>query len=430
MAIWLALYGLFAITFARFQIRGDALVYFNLMRRFFGEHPDFAFAYQFGSNVWNAPFFLAGRLCGALFGHEPHIFHVSFEEIWTTIAAQAAFLTILYVGWRLLRDLRLPAGASVLFVTALGSPLFFYVVFDPAMKHATDTLYVTAAVFLLLRILRGARDLDAALLGALVGVSVNTRYVNVAFFFVVGCGLLFANRRRALAVSLSAAVVVGAVLYSLPALRGIPYFHPTYFPKSAVARLAIGPSPTLADTRNPLNGFDPLIPLKMLFSAHRGLFFWTPLTFLGTIGFLLRLRSERDQTVRRFLWILLLASAALVLSHVTWAEWDGAFSFSSRFLTALFPLELIGVAELVRRFRGYVYVPFAACIVWSFILLFIHVVGYDGITAGDSALTELSHLRLEPQNLRHKVDHLAIDRWTYLWGLVVHGEDPEHVHGP
>ena len=81
MAVAFAIYGLFAMTFAHFQVNGDGLVYFNPMRRFFGEHPDFAFAYQFGSDIWNWPFFLVGKRSSAIFGLQPHAFHVSFEEL-------------------------------------------------------------------------------------------------------------------------------------------------------------------------------------------------------------------------------------------------------------------------------------------------------------------------------------------------------------
>src|SRR3954468_15189344 len=54
MAATLAVYGIVAASFARFQIKNDGASYFNMMQRFFGEHPDSAFAYQFGSDVWNA----------------------------------------------------------------------------------------------------------------------------------------------------------------------------------------------------------------------------------------------------------------------------------------------------------------------------------------------------------------------------------------
>ena len=109
---------------------------------------------------------------------QPHTFHVSFEEISITIAAQAAFVLTLYLGWRLLRELDLPAGPAVLFLTTFGSPLFYYVVFEPAMKHAVDTLWITAAVYVLLRIYDEGTDRQAVLLGLLVAVALNTRYVN------------------------------------------------------------------------------------------------------------------------------------------------------------------------------------------------------------------------------------------------------------
>ena len=55
-------------------------------------------------------------------------------------------------------------------------------------------------------------------------------------------------------------------------------------------------------------------------------------------------------TVCAFLWTLLAAFTALLLVHTIWRQWDGGFAFSQRFLTSLFPLFLIGIAELQRRF--------------------------------------------------------------------------------
>ena len=56
--------------------------------------------------------------------------------------------------------------------------------------------------------------------------------------------------------------------------------------------------------------FDLRVPAKMLFSLQRGLFLWTPLTLLASIGFALLLRSRRDR--RPYLWGL--AVSALCLS--------------------------------------------------------------------------------------------------------------------
>jgi hypothetical protein len=428
MAAGLAVYAAFAVTFATFQVKGDAAVYFNLLRRFFGEHPDFAFAYQFGSDVWNWPFFLVGKGLGAIFGFEPHIFHVSFEEISITVATNAAFVLILYLSWRLLKELGLPRGPAVLLGTTFGTPLFYYVVFEPAAKHTVDTLVLTAASLVLLLLLRGGTDKNAVILGTLAGVSLNIRYVNVAFFaaFAVALGLRY---RRALFIALPTAAVVGLTIFVLPALRGISYFVPSYFPKSQAARFAAGlTSPTpIASTSNPLNGFDALIPFKMLFSDHRGLFVWTPLTAVAVVGYLLLLRRVREP--RPFLWTLLGAAIALLLIHTIWGQWDGGFSFSTRFLTGLFPLFVIGIAELRRRIELWLIPILAVCIAWSLALGFTHYIGYDGISERDGAARLVSVIVHRHADLRKRVDARGDERWTYLWGLV-RGQDPEHVHGP
>jgi hypothetical protein len=427
MAVGLAIYGVFALTFAHFQITGDALVYFNLLRRYFGEKTDFAFAYQFGNDLWNLPFFLVGKGLSEIFGATPHMFHVSFEEISITVATQVAFVLTLYFGWRLLRELDLPATTTVLFLTAFGSPLFYYVIFEPAMKHAVDTLVMTAATLVTLRIYTKGTDRQAIALGALVGLSVNIRLINCAFFVVIA-GALALYRRRALAVGAVTALIVGPAIFALPAVRGISYFRPSYFPKSAVRRIALGEHPIIAGTTNPLNGFDPTIPLKMLFSDRRGLFVWTPLTAFAVIGFILLLRAARNDARRPFLLTLMAASVALLVGHVPWAEWDGGWSFSSRFLTALFPFFLVGVAGLRRYWGARVYPILAICVAWSMLLASVHVVGYDGLNAGQTATDMVRVYSRAPEAFQHKIDKRATERWRYLWGLL-HGEDPMHVNG-
>jgi hypothetical protein len=424
MAVWLTAYGFFALSFASFGIRGDGETYFNLLRRFFGEHPDFAFAYQFGSDFWNWPFFLAGKGLGAIFGLEPKTFHVTFEELSITLATNVAFIVILYLTWQLLRDLGLPHTPAILFVTTFGSPLFFYVVFDPAGKHAVDTLVLTAATLLVLRLFRNPRDGTAIALGALAAVSLNTRWINVAFFAAILVGLWVSNRRVAL-IGSATTIVLAPVLYGIPALRGISYFVPSYFPKSSTAA---GAHPVVGGVANPLNGFNPLIPLKMLFSIHRGLFVWTPLTAIAVVGFVLLLRRERDPIRRRLLRTLGAASLCLLLAHVIWGQWDGGFAFSQRFLTGLFPLYAIGIAELVRRVGALLYIPLALCVVWALMLAFVHVIGYQGISQADGADQSVHALAHNFGVMHHRWNLRWQNRWKYLWNLP-QGRDPQHVHG-
>jgi hypothetical protein len=131
--------------------------------------------------------------------------------------------------------------------------------------------------------------------------------------------------------------------------------------------------------------FDPFVPVKMLFTIRRGLFVWTPLTFFGVIGYLSLIK--RDRRNRTFLTGLGLSALALLLVHSVWpAYWDGGFSFSERFLTALFPVFVIGVAELLSRGRMLLVGPLLVlCVAWSGFLAVHHFYGYDGVSRADGA---------------------------------------------
>jgi len=432
MGVAFGLYALFALTFSAFQIRGDGLVYFNLLRRFFGEQPDFAFAYQFGSDVWNAPFFLVGKLFASVFGAKPTIFHVSFEEISITLAANAAFVATIYLGWRILRELDLPRGPAVLFLTAFGTPLFFYVVFEPGAKHAADTLYLTAATFVLLRATSRLERSDAVWLGVLAALSINTRWgVNAAFFAAIAVAAALAGRWRDLATGAVVAFLLGTIVFALPAARGIPYYIPKINPEPGATYIAAGHGSVVggvvafgaADL-----GEHAAIPFKMLFSEHRGIFLWTPLTALAAVGFGLAVREATRTGQRRGFYLTLLAGGvAILVTHVTWSKWDGGFAFSQRFLTALFPIFLIGVAELVRRTRGWIYPALALTVAWAIAIAFVHNIGYDGVSERDGIGRVVQAGWDNRHNLRHKVRIDAEDRWKYLWGLL-RGYDSKHLN--
>ena len=66
------------------------------------------------------------------------------------VASTAAVIAIFYVSWRLIRELGLPGGPGAILLTVFGSPLFYYAIFQPGLKHAFDTLLVSVLALLLL----------------------------------------------------------------------------------------------------------------------------------------------------------------------------------------------------------------------------------------------------------------------------------------
>jgi hypothetical protein len=385
-ALGLGVFVLFAATFNDGLVHDDGTSYFDFLRRLFGADSS-GVAYQFGSAIWNAPFWLASQLVAVRGGLD----HVQSGQVAVNVASAVAVLVALYLGWRILRALDLPRGAAVLMLTLFGTPLYYYGALSASYKHAADALYATALFWFVWRATRpAATRLDSFAVGALLALLIATRWANVAFCLVVVGAFVVLRRRRQVVWIVSALVACAALLFSLPIIRHIPYASPptpTYglgstsldVPAALQSqRLATGASiidPVLRQTN-----FSVTAPLKMLFTLHRGLFVFTPLTLFATVGFVLLVR--RDRRNRAFLLTLGLSALALLLIHSFWGKlWDGGGSFSQRFLTGLFPFFLVGTAELVRRRRNIAIAVLSLCVAWS---LFIGLVQFNGYYRGSA----------------------------------------------
>jgi hypothetical protein len=252
---------------------------------------------------------------------------------------------------------------------------------------------------------------------------ISVRYANI----VLLTGVLFVLlRRRALTqayVTTSTAVVGATCILALPLLLGIPYglppaetaaggrrpaavqpgLEPGAPPPPAAARLAAASEPvSVGGGVDNLSSFkvDFAAPVKMLFTVKRGLFVWTPLTAFGVLGYLLLLR--RDRRHRTFLVGLGLSSVALLLVHILWGGfWAGGFSFSQRFLTALFPLFVIGIAELLARTRMRIAPLLLACVAWTAFLALHHFYGYNFVSEDDGADRIVELYRTDEESARN-----------------------------
>ena len=425
----LAFYLLFVVTFASFRVNNDGLVYYNFLRRFLGEDVPAAHSREFGAALFNVPFYAVAKGFQKLTPLHS-AFGAPLGQVSITVASTAAVLVTLYLGWRILGELELPNGPAVLLITLFGSPLFYYAVFQPSYKHAVDVLFATLFAFLLLRATEGADRRLLLALGACLGVMVTIRYVNVAFFAGVLTAFLVRRQPRAAGTVALAMLVTALAVVSLPGLRGIRYSQP---PQSAAVAVPLeaGLLPNRLEhpcrevylahrlsltqcLRNRLGvEVAPRVPVLMLVSVRRGLFLWTPLTLVAAFGFALLYRRRPDR--RAFLAGMLAATAALVLIHGIWGGfWWGGFSFSQRFLCALFPFFLLGVAEIVRRFGRAGWAVLAVCAVFSIFVAFNLYVGYKGESERDGIDTIVrlytSGERTPPQLIRLIGRH-AWARW-------------------
>jgi hypothetical protein len=424
----LGLYALFAVTFASFRVSNDGLVYFDFLRRLLGEHVK-GVAYQFGVAYFNLPFYLGGRALQEL--GVGSIFDAPPPQAAITLASNVALVLTLWLGWRLLRRLDLPRGPAVLFLALFGSPLFYYTAFQPSYKHAVDALGVTLLALLLLLAVERPDDRVALGVGAVLAALFSIRYANVGL--VPGAALPFVLRRdgRRFGLAVVALVVTGAVLFAIPPARGIHFKKgaavalraPAHEPQVELAgilpsgnTLCKGYSYHLSLRQCLHNKFGiwPIgrAPLWMLFSVRRGLFLWTPLTALALVGLALAFQSR--PTHRRYLAVLAVCTVGLVWVHALWGDfWTNGFSFSQRFLASLFPVFLVGVAELVRRWRQWAVAALTLCALFSVYVGFNHFIGYRGISERDNLGTVVTTNgdRDVAETLR-LIGHRARERWT------------------
>lgn len=407
MLMSIAAYLLIAASYIQARISDDGVIYYDFMRRLAGEDVK-AHAYQFGVVFWNLPFYLVSRIVTDARGTDV-VGHLSVGVMSVAAASTAAILAIFYVSWLLLRDLELRGSPEAILLAVFGSPLFYYAIFQPGLKHAFDALLATVLALLLLRASLRPTDTRLAIaIGVVVASLITVRYANIAL--LAGILYVFLRRRafiQAYATTATAIACAAAILL-LPLALGVPYGLPPAQAAPVVEQTAVGgsgakqgldsrmlagrivaaPAPERpASTGGGVDDvssfkFEFLAPLKMLFTLKRGLFVWTPLTLFGVVGYLMFLRRAREQ--RTFLIGLGLSALALLLIHMVWgAFWTGGYSFSQRFLTSMFPLFAIGISELLGRRRMLVAPLLVACVAWTGFLALHHFYGYDNVGPAD-----------------------------------------------
>jgi len=367
--VWVGFVANFAVLYIA---GGDAPYQYQWVQRLYGQraHAD---GYFFGLGLLEAPFYGIGRLLRRTGVHIVGGFPVEMVMVALgtgLVVVPAGFLLV-----RLLRALDLAAIGTSLLAAFFGTSLVFWVVFSPGKNHPADAALFTLVVYLVYRYFRGDARRSRLLwaLGATLGFSITVRYFSGAEAVALVATLL-AFRRVADAIRIACSTAVTcALLFAIPLALGTPVFGGGY----GVSQQS---------------GFYPLNPLRMLFTDHRGLFVWSPVTVLALAGLVLLYRRRAD--LRPFLVAVYAMGAAIVASYAFVPYWDGAWSFGQRYYTPLFPLVVLGLAALFDAARGRARIAVAALTVaataWSLFLCFnLFFIGghvYTGPTFGDGAV--------------------------------------------
>lgn len=303
--------------------------------------------------------------------------------------------------------------AAALFVW-FATPFLFYFYFLGTYAHVNGAATVALFLYVWHKTRRDRRAWHWALWGLAAGLMTLVRWQNV-LLCVVAAGEVVRDLRGGKSAGRAArdALAFGAMalLAFLPqmlvwqTIYGTPLLIPNKFSRAA----AWGPAV--------ISWFRPAV-LKTLFSPHHGLYSWTPIFLLCTVGFVRLWQRER------FLAGALLAAFALQIYMNSIVDWWGGWSFGVRRITDATLISVVTLAALLDcagapSRRAAVYAVAALCTAWS-LLLALQLV--SRVTEGELAVgwgTIIGHqavvVQQFPSIVRRGFVEVPMARRDLLW---------------
>ena len=446
LLVVLSLVALSLVALDRPLVRGDSLAYYmwldsiagdgdmdltNQAERFahvnayqiFYYEPTghFASVFAYGGAVLWAPF---QRLAASLDGLG--WLHINDEHFWTYqgVLFPYSFMTMLGTNLMALAAIILayksarffaPRGVSALASLMMfwGTPVLYYSTVEPLSVHIPGTLLTSLLIYGWIKRLHDEEQATASKtpigslsLGLVAGFATLVRWQLA--LYAVPIGLLMVHRRQwrdLLALTLGFLAFAWHLLYTWNWMFGSPLVIP-------------------AEARGHAGFLGPPVHLlKVLFSNERGLFVWSPLSLLATVGLVSLARSHRQRSA-----VLLGMIALQALMNGGVVDWWGGWSFGMRRMTELYPVFVIGLVVFLDRvpafFRGRSALYQRAvrglatlALVFSMLLLLSHLNFINTVQdrpQGDSASAEISY-QLTESDFRTTwlviKDHYGIWAW-------------------
>jgi hypothetical protein len=329
-----------------------------------GRHINFG---PLGTALLWSPLYLAAHglvLAARAFGAEvaadgysaPYIAAVSYGS------ALYGFLGLLLVHDALRRHGAFQAPTPTLAVAGvwLATPVLYYMTLAPGFSHAASLCAVSLLLWLWLRVrARGEGTIaEWALLGAAGGLAALVREQDLLFLAAPALDLVWRQLRPLRLGPLAArllALGAAAFLAFLPQLLAYKVMYGRFGPTSIVTSKLDYSSPYF---------------FAVLFDAGHGLFFWSPLLLVASLGLALAVRRQRDG-VALLLGTSLLLQVWICGSFQTWTQ-AGAFG-SRRFISATLPfawgLASVLAALLPRLSRRALVVGLTGFVWWNLSLM-------------------------------------------------------------
>ena len=292
--------------------------------------------YFCGTAFTQLPFFIVAHLLTKLTGGIADGYSFIYQ-IFISLAGIIYALIGLFFLQKILRKYSFSESiiTIVIFIIFFGTQLFYYSIFDPSYSHVYSFAIITAFIFMLKKYIDNQNDKDLILLGALLAIIILIRPVNGLIIFIFP--FLAGSRETTISViknifkHKTSFVLAAALFILITSIQFIFYYLQTgkLFIDSYVVESFLWYRPEI---------------INILFSYKKGLFIYTPLTFIALAG-LIPLYHKSNYS---FWWFIIFFLTITYVFSCWWMWWYGG-SFSARPYTEFLSLFAILLAFLLLR---------------------------------------------------------------------------------
>ena len=303
--------------------------------------PNFYFDYRFqtkddryynkyfcGSAIAMSPFYIIAHVIANSSGYDSDGYSFPYIVSITLAALFYLFIGLLYLSKTLtLYEISERNKSIVLLAATFGTNLFYYTLVEPGLSHIYSFAFVSMFIFFAKRYFLSFDKKYIIYFAAALAMIILIRPVNGLILFSLpffaGSFLRFKNGLHLIFKSykiLIVSVVIGALIMGIQLL---------------VYKLSTGQFFIYSYGTDRFYFLDPHM-IDILFSYRKGLFLYTPIYFISTLGIFLLWRFKKFETLTFFGFFILIT---YVLS--SWWMWYYGGSFSSRVYVEYLPVFMI-----------------------------------------------------------------------------------------
>jgi hypothetical protein len=331
----------FAFSFNVYRVEGDGQVYYGFLEQTldyfrngdFRVMPRPAFC-QVGCAFLNMPFYLSACALEKILPWQINIPNITLKTASINLASNFYMVLSMLMMFRVLKQFNFKYKTISVLSILFSTSAFSVAVVMPAYNHAVDIFINTLFVYLALKYIGKDRD-KLYWLGAVYTLALTVRYFNIVLMIPFMVLLLMQRDYRK----------IRNVLYGLLATIWIlPLLF--YFFNGSVFSPAFSWSTTVATMRH--MSFFPRHLFKLLVHPVHGIFVWSPVTILSAVGLI---KMTYAKGANKHIGYMLLGIWILFLvMYGGFNHWEAGWSFSSRYLSCLFPVYVIGLSYFLNKY--------------------------------------------------------------------------------